>query len=259
MQIRNAQMKALEEDGRRRFEEEMMAHSREFAEPICKIIGDEQLRIVLRSAMSRAADYGFTLRGPIRLFIEMTFLSGSGFDTDPQYPEVGKVLRASDHEMVRAEKIHQGYQDYLARVSGPRAANVHTALKGLLSFAQKPPIIPADNFVPFMLGEMRRVFPQKTAYVGEAALTALIHEAAAVAQKYEFPSVREQALIAVLMFAFGHGCTNDPLYPWISNTLRDSRIVDAAARARRLEKKAVTWLEHVVARNERRNEGGSST
>jgi hypothetical protein len=106
-----------------------------------------------------------------------------------------------------------------------------------------------------MLGEMRRIFPQKTAYVGEAPLTALIEEAVAEAQSYDFRSIREQALIVVLMFAFGHGCTNDPLYPWISNTLQDRKIVDAAARAKRLEKKAVTWLEHVVARNER----GAST
>ena len=55
-------------------------------------------------------------------------------------------------------------------------------------------------------------------------------------------------MVVVLMFAFGHGCTDDPLYPWISRTLKNERIVDPAARAGRLEKKAVTWLEHVLAR-----------
>jgi len=54
------------------------------------------------------------------------------------------------------------------------------------------------------------------------------------------------------MFSFGHGCTDDPLYPWISRTLHDERIVNSEARAARLEKKAVTWLEHVNARNEKR-------
>jgi hypothetical protein len=50
------------------------------------------------------------------------------------------------------------------------------------------------------------------------------------------------------MFAFGHGCTHDPLYPWIARTLKDERIKDPAARAERLEKKAITWLDHVLAR-----------
>ena len=58
----------------------------------------------------------------------------------------------------------------------------------------------------------------------------------------------------VLKFAFGHACTNDPLYPWILRTLKDQRIVTPAARASRLERKAITWLEHVVARNERRSQ-----
>ena len=48
------------------------------------------------------------------------------------------------------------------------------------------------------------------------------------------------------MFAFGHGCCEDPLYPWIARTLTDEKITDAEARAKRLEKKAITWLDHVL-------------
>jgi len=48
------------------------------------------------------------------------------------------------------------------------------------------------------------------------------------------------------MLAFGHGCGADPLYPWINKTLRDEAITEQEARAKRLEKKALTWLEHVL-------------
>ena len=61
--------------------------------------------------------------------------------------------------------------------------------------------------------------------------------------------------MVALMFAFGHGCANDPLYPWIANTLRDERIADSAARADRLERKALTWLNHVLANTS----GGAQT
>jgi hypothetical protein len=50
------------------------------------------------------------------------------------------------------------------------------------------------------------------------------------------------------MYAFGHNCVNDPLYPWIYNTLNDKKIITPQARAERLEKKAVTWFNHVLAR-----------
>ena len=210
--------------------------------------------MALRQAMARAAGYGFTNRGPIRLFIELMFLCGSAFDNDPQYPALSRVLRSSDDQMDRAEQIHEGFLDYLERVSGPGAANVRKALRDFLTFARESVTFSAKDFVAGVLQEMTRTFPQKAAYVGEEGLTALIHEGVAEAQKYGFVTVRAQAMVAVLMFAFGHGCTYDPLYPWISRTLRDPRIIDSTARAGRLEKKAVTWLEHVVARN-----GGAQT
>jgi uncharacterized membrane protein len=48
------------------------------------------------------------------------------------------------------------------------------------------------------------------------------------------------------MFAFGHGCLNDPLYPWIAMTLEGDAIGDSDARTRRLERRALTWLDHVL-------------
>jgi hypothetical protein len=248
--IRAEQMEAFEEAARRNFEDEMVAHSKDFAPPLCDIIGDEQLRVALRSAMSRAKEYGFTNRGPLRLFIELMFLCGSAFDTDPQYPAIGNVLRSAGDQMQRAQQIHDGSLEYMDQVSGPGAANVHDALRHLLGMARTP-LEFSDDFAADMLGHMRRTFPQKADYVGETGLRRLIDEAVLESTQYGFLAARHMALIVVLKFSFGHGCTNDPLYPWIARTLQNDRIISPAARARRLEKKATTWLEHVVARNER--------
>jgi hypothetical protein len=122
-------------------------------------------------------------------------------------------------------------------------------------FAQMPIRISADNFVPGMLQKMNHLFPQKTVYVGTQGLTALIHEGRVEARKHRITTLRGEGLIVVLMYAFGHACTNDPLYPWISGTLGDERIVDPDARAALLERKAVIWLQHVNARNEKRAQG----
>ena len=251
--VRAEQMKAFEQAALRRFEDKMMEHSKDISPRLCEVIGDEQLRVVISSAITRAMAYGFTNRGPIRLFIEMMFFCGSAFDTDPQYATVGEILRMSGDQMQRAEQIHEGYLDYLDKVSGPDAANVHKALRDLAYFAKTPIRFTANNFVSGMLQEMNAIFQKKkAAYVGAENLTALIQEGRKEAQKYGFQNIRAEALIVVLMFSFGHGCTNDPLYPWISNTLQDERIVSAEARAERLEKKAMTWLEHVNARNEKK-------
>jgi hypothetical protein len=245
--VRARQMKVFEQAARLNFEDEMVIHSKKFSPRLCEILGDEQLRSALRSAMTKAAGYGFTYRGPIRLFIEMMFLCGSGFDTDPQYGAIGNVLRSSGDQMLRAEQIHRGVVDYHERVAGPGGENVGKALRELSILARMSLTISLDSFVDLVLQEMKRVFPEKSEDIGDQGLIALIHEAQKEARKYSFPEPQGDALLAVLMFAFGHGCTEDPLYPWISRTLTDDRIVNPVARTNRLKRKAVTWLDHVLS------------
>ena len=91
--IRPEQMKVFEDVAMRRFEDEMVEHvkSNAIRARLCKVLGDEQLRVAIRQTITRAGKFGFTNRGPIRLYIELAFLFGSDFDTDPQYPAIGKI------------------------------------------------------------------------------------------------------------------------------------------------------------------------
>ena len=248
--IRADQMKVFEADALRNFENEMVAHCKAntIRARLCKVIGDDQLRVAIRQGMQRAATHGFTYRGSIRLYIELMFLFGSDFASDPQYPAIGKILNAPGDQMDRAEQIHRGVLDYQEQVYGPGAVNVRKALEALLLMAKKPVTVSEAGFVDGVLQEMKQVFPQKANYVGDDALTELIRGARTEARKHHFPTIRDEVLMVTLKFGFGHGCTNDPLYPWISRTLADERITHPAARTARLEKKAVTWLEHVLAR-----------
>jgi hypothetical protein len=98
------QMKALGQAALKNFEDEMVVHSKKFSPRLCEVLGDEQLREAIRRAIGRAGEYGFDLRGPVRLYIEMMFLYGSSFDTDPQYPWAAQALRSSEPQMQRAEQ-----------------------------------------------------------------------------------------------------------------------------------------------------------
>ncbi len=247
LNIRQEQIESFEQVMSMSFENEMVAHSKEFSPRLCEVLGDEQVRFVVRSAIKRAGEYGFTNRGPIRLFIEIMFLRGSAFDTDPQYPILGEILRSPEEQMQRAQRIYEESLDYYENVSGSGAVNVHKALRELSNIVRHCLTFSSNTFDTEILDEMTHVFPQKILYIGEQGLIELIHEGRAEARKYELSTVRGEALMVVLMFAFGHGCTDDPLYPWISRTLKDERLSNPIARTKRLEKKAVTWLNHVLS------------
>jgi hypothetical protein len=244
------QMRALRQVARQRFEDEMVSHSQAFAPRLCEVLGEPQVRVAVRRAIDTAARNGFTNVGPVRLCVELIFLCGSAFDTDPQYPSLGRVLRSDGDQMQRADLVYQGIVEYQKNVAGAGASKVHAALRRMAIFVRQPIEFSQSDFVPGMLAAMSSIFPEKADYVGEPNLSALISAARSEAARYDFESVRAQALLVALKFGFGHGCTQDPLYPWISRTLADERITGSAARARRLEKKATTWLDHVVSRQQ---------
>ncbi|MFO1498144.1 MAG: hypothetical protein U1G07_07085 [Verrucomicrobiota bacterium] len=244
--VRSAQIRVFDDAAWQQFEDEMVIHSREFSPRLCEVLGEKQVRVAVGGAIQRARAFGFTCRGPVRLYVELMFLCGSGFATDPQYPILGKVLLDSADQMARAERLHEEVLRYQEKVAGPDACNVRRALGKLLGLSQKPVAYTREGLVAGLLGDMHEGFPERAGYIGDAALTALIAEGRAEAQKHEFPSPRGEALLVTLMFAFGHECTHDPLYPWIERTLQDEKIVAPAARAARLERKAVTWLNHVL-------------
>ncbi|MGR8931674.1 MAG: hypothetical protein ACU836_13615 [Gammaproteobacteria bacterium] len=244
--VRQDQMEHFRQLALASFEQEMITHSQSFAPELCAVLSNEQLSLAIHSAIANAREHGFTNRGPVRLYIEMIFLFGSGFDSDPQYPWFKHILHTAAPQMQKAQSLFERILDYQKHVSGEEAVNTLNALRNLSFFAQQPLSYTADDFIPAIIREMARIFPQKAAYLGENALQALIAEACGAAQQSGFSTSRSYALIVALMFAFGHRCTNDPLYPWISATLTDQRIVSPAARAERLERKAMTWLNHVL-------------
>ena len=247
--IRKKQIEAFENAMLESFVDEMVEHVQEFSPRLCEVIGKQQVRIVVLESINNAGKYEFSHRGPVRLFIEMSFLFGSAFHNDPQYPWVSEVLN-SDPPILQGESADQLYTrvlDYNEKVGGSNNAYTLNALQGVSAMARMSKHYSADNLVSELSVELQRIYPQKFHYTGEKALLALIKEGIHKARGYDFAAPREKALIVILMFAFGHGCLTDPLYPWIERTLEDQRITDPSARAKRLEKKALTWLDHVLA------------
>jgi len=247
--IRSEQMNALGSVALRAFEDEMVEHLAEFSPPLFKAVKETRIREVIRLGTTRAREYGITFQGPVRLYLELMLLFGSGFDTDPQYPWAAEILGDPDSggEMERAERLFEDVGEYRRQVGGPQDEYTLNALRKISAWARSPLPFSSDNFTSGMLREMAHVYPEKAAYVGEERLRALIDEGVVAANRFDLSTVRAIALVVVLMFAFGHGCMDDPLYPWIGGTLENEAVADPSARADRLEKKALTWLEHVLA------------
>jgi hypothetical protein len=247
--IRPEQLAVFRNAASHAFEGEMVGHLAEFSPPLFEAVGEGPLRKAIRLGMERATNYGFTYRGPVRLYLELMLLLGSHFDTDPQYPWAAEILtdRNSVPQMDRAARLYERAMDYREKVAGPNDAATLNALRNIAVLAQQPLTLSGNDFAAGMLREIALVYPEKAAYVGDGGISALIRKGMDGARMQRFSTTRGMALVVLLMLAMGHGCGSDPLYPWIAQTLRDEALKDPDARATRLEKKALTWLEHVLA------------
>jgi len=246
--ITQNQLEVFQSETASAFENEMIGHCKVFSPKLSGILGDDRLRGVIRAAIKRAIGHGFTLRGPIRLFIELGFLFGSSFDTDVQYSWARTKLDEPDPrtQMARAEALHATATIALKKIHGVDNNYTYAALRRLQPLSAATFRFRSNDFSDVVLTEMAKVHPQKYEYVGETSLRTLITTAEAEALQHDFSTPHEKLLIVVLMFSFGQGCTTDLLYPWIAGTLGNYRVSSPVARANQLQRKALTWLRHVL-------------
>ena len=248
LRIHNEQIAQFRERARTAFEEEMRAHLAQFSPPLYRATGEAGMMATIRLGLRGAAGHGFTLRGPLRLYLELMLLFGSKFPSDPQYPVLREVMQDCDagSQMQRADRLFAATMDYRRSVGGPDDEYTLRALRRIYSEAQDPARFTRPREAADILADLARIHPEKLAHLGEAPLLALIDGAVARARGLPGSTPRGETLLVVMMLAFGHGCAEDPLYPWIGATL--ARAVDeGAAWPQRLERKAMTWLRHVLA------------
>lgn len=248
MIIRDAQVKALEAAAVDNFVLEMVEHCRDFSPHLCKTLKEPQLEAAIREGIRRAETHGFTARGPVRFYLDLMIVFGSGFDTDPQYPWTAEILAQTEErsQMQRAEDLHEKTAAYLAEVDGEENAYTREALQELSNRLKAGLKFKREDFDADLLTLMKEIHPRKYKETGEEALRELIkHNRHKAIKEFEFKEPRAVALVIVLGFAFGHQFDDDPFLPWISRTLNKEKEAPEA-KAEELERRAVIWLEAVL-------------
>lgn len=92
--IRQQQLDALDRDMRKRFEQRMFAHVQQFFPQRCKALGEASVREWIGTGIARAAGYGVVAEVDVCRYIDVMFVFGREFDTDPQLPWAARILSA---------------------------------------------------------------------------------------------------------------------------------------------------------------------
>jgi hypothetical protein len=214
------------------FSEELVAHLRGFAPAHAAMLGVPALRRAVGLGLARAAEHGLVTRGAARLFVELTFMLGSAFDTDPILPWAAGALRAPGGSQARADRLYSGLGEYLGRAVGARREHLYRAAARLEGLAIGPILGASQPLEDATLGALEAVYPEKCSFAGEAALRALVQEAVALARAHGVEDRLGASTFAAMGFAFGHRFADDPLLPWAARILREAPAPRRAAALR---------------------------
>ena len=178
--MRKEQMAALKQLAQHGFEAEMLDHLAGFSPRLFKLAGKESMQRAISFGIERAKSYGFDLRGPVRLYLELMVLFGSHFDTDPQYPWAAEILAdaksASVPQAQRAERLYMKAVECRQMIAGTNEAYVLKASRKIAQIIRHSPELSPDDFTSEMLRLAKSVHPEKADYVGDGVLEALIRK-----------------------------------------------------------------------------------
>jgi len=248
--IRPQTFETLEQNAQSRFEDDMVVHLGKFHPPHASAAGEEGLRRVIRTGVARARAYGFTLRGPVRFYLEQMILYGHDFDTDPLLPWAGRCLKAGGaSELDRADGMHELGSQFQARVVGPDGKHEQAAIRRLLK--DPVPAWMSGDLSDAGLGtKLQEVYPQKCA--GEPdGLRAIIGTCRRQAADWQLPTTTGGGLFAALAVGIGHGFLADPIYPWAAGTLKDTEGQPGQQRVEKLAHRAMAFSATVLAEHEK--------
>lgn len=252
--IRQEQVRALETVQVERFADELVLHIKKFAPIHFKLMGQEAIRKTIFVGLEESRKYGFTLWGSTRFFIEMMFMFGSSFCTDPQYQGIiGEALDVNcGDEMIRADHMYHNVMAYVDSASGPQHEYERLALSRAVQVRYENMIDLAERPASDLVEVLYEIYPQKVESLGEAAIYSLVSKACAMAAERGSSWYIGTPLFAGLMFTLGHGCFADPQYSWIAGTLQNTKSTEAVVILERVFRKFSIFLDRARFRLEMR-------
>jgi hypothetical protein len=223
IKIRQEQAEVFEREARQNFERRLAEHVCRSYPRHARLLGDAGVRAVVADGLARAGGYALTTESNVRFFIDLMFLLGRNFDTDLQLPWAAETLADASlpEEALRVDRLYDRAMEYLHRVAGPKNEHLDAALARLADL--RLDAVPAGGaaLYDYLLGLLRRVYPEKCDDLGELTLRRLIGRGIERAKGYGVTGGRGVAVFVGLMFMLGGGFDTDPQFAWAAAALGD--------------------------------------
>lgn len=238
---------SAEKMAKENFLNEIMPYLQRNYSYICQYTPNHELREYLYSLVEQAEEIGFTQRGPVRFFVDMTIVLGSNFITDPSYYWISQFLEEhqSLDQLEMSMLLHKKVNHYLNQVMSDEYQRWKQIKENLLFLINQNKQEPEytfyiTGFEEYILRKLALIYPEKYHLLSEEALAHFVLQAREKAQQnYSFRGSKEELFVIVLMFIFGHEFDQTPLLAWAKTHREKSNEYGYIAG---IEDKTLNWI-----------------
>jgi hypothetical protein len=252
LEIRKEQMDEFSKVAAQSFEDQMVTYIKEAFPKAYNDLKEPRIREIIRYEWNKAKGYSLKSERGIRLYISLTFLLGSGFDTDPQLPWAEKILKdeAIIDESEKCDRLYEESINYYYQVAGADGEHIDEAIQriqnermeGLSVYTNVSENL-SREFVIQTTTRLKRIFPEKYEYLGNDVIDRLISPGIESAKAYGITIERGLTIYIIMMFILGSGFDKDLKYFWTAEILNDKSITNQVQRVDRLYAKAMELIK----------------
>jgi hypothetical protein len=229
--IRDDQLALFENASLTQLEEDLVAHLRDAFPVDFELAGEAGIRACVHLAVRRADAYGLQTRGQFCRYLHLAVTFGTHFDRDPLLPWVARTLRnprLADPDG-RIDRLEHCALRQLGRVTGEtgelyRKAVIRVRRLEVEDYSCRP-----DELELAMWDLLGRTYPEWYDHAPDAGLREFARVAIDRIRNEGLQPERGALIVPMAMCMLGTHAAEDPLYPWIGETLDDASLVADAA------------------------------
>jgi hypothetical protein len=239
--IRNEQIQALDQAVVRTLEKEILQYLKLTFPADCELLGEDEARAMIRDGALRARGCGLKMASGVRAFVDLMFLLGSGFDSDPRFPALRGLLTASGRdEDARVEDLSRLAKDYRERVEGPARKHLMAAARRFDT--QHITAAPySDEMIKTPLAiNLKLLYPEKCEYLGDEGLSGLVIEGIEAGRTFGLTQLGALQAYTRLILLLGRNFHLDPRWSATARILGEE--VNQLLKAEALQAEVAEWL-----------------
>ena len=214
IKIKNEQMLTMSNLIFDRFIDEVASYCDIEYPNLSKQHGEEQLKKNLKTLIEQGIDYGFTIRGSCRYYIDLSFIFGTGFATDPQYTWILDTYKKDEKipEIERVDTLWATVNRYLKDITGENGAYDLAAIQAIENLNFDLFHAQTDHFDSLLMDILQRTYQGKAPYMSTQALVAFVQYGLNKSKnEYALEDKLSCSLFVLLMYFYGHEFDRDPL------------------------------------------------